>query len=66
MINQKNRELLRKIMRDHGLTPDQVAVALDRSPWTVYQWRSGVANCPDHAIRLLQLMVATGQIRGAV
>lgn len=49
-----------ELMNDHGLTIDQVAKLLNRSPQTVRIWRCQTDKraIPDHSLELLRAKVA--------
>lgn len=54
-----NRQALHDLMEIHGLTVEDVAKLLDRTPSTVQTWRSiaGV-DIPDHTLLLLEYKLA--------
>lgn len=52
-----NSEKLKRIMRDRGLRPADVAELIGCSIWTVYRWRSGY-EMPNRQMELLRLKLA--------
>jgi len=50
---------LRNLMRDHNLTAHQVGEMLDRSPKTIYAWRTNRVP-PDWVVPILRNMIDKG------
>ena len=59
-MSNNNSDRLKQIMDEHDLKPDDVASMLNRSVWTVYQWRSGYAM-PAALLELLEFKLAAMQ-----
>lgn len=54
----KNSDRLKDLMRDRGLTVNDVAKLLKRKAGTIRNWRCGSQEMPDHQYELLKLKVA--------
>lgn len=64
-MTETKKQTLRRIMREHGMSAQDVADATGRSVYAVYQWRSDRgAPLPAHMLELLQLKIQAGQIGG--
>lgn len=56
-MKKSNSDQLKRIMRDKGLSPADVAQIMNCSIWTVYRWRSD-CDMPAHRLEMLQLKLA--------
>jgi hypothetical protein len=48
-----NREQLRKLLADSGLTTTKAATMLGKHPVTVQKWSAGIEPTPQWAVELL-------------
>jgi hypothetical protein len=52
---------LRRLMRTHGLTPQQVGKLLYRNASYVRSWHAGINPVPPEMLRLLELEIQSGE-----